>query len=63
MLYNGGIAVGIDVTTFQPTTGDLISKTSSIPLTYLSASNVLADVTAFTTNNKFLGYIANVLSF
>lgn len=58
-----GLVLAVDVITFDQTTGSIVPKYSKIPVNTMWASNVPADMSQYTTNSKFFGYIANVMNY
>ena len=56
-------AMIIEVTNFAETTGEIIPKMDKVVLTAGLQQLINVDKNKYTTNNNFLGYIANILSY
>jgi hypothetical protein len=56
-------AMIIEVTNFAETTGKIMPKTDKVVLTPGLQHLINVDKNKYTTNNKFLGFIANILSY
>lgn len=62
ILTGGNANIGADFAKFDPVTNGLVQSRVRVPLNMMTMSTLNLDVVSFTTNNKFLGYMANVFS-
>ena len=63
ILTGGSANLGADFAKFDPVTGGLVESRVRVPLNLMAMSTLNLDTVNFKTNNKFLGYIANVFSY